>query len=512
MSWWSYNTIRERLGLIHRTVFPGLLRGGILSLLIFGPGVLNAADRESRSSGAGVSFSSSLVQRYLSTERTQTQPVTKFLLGANITGQQTTVTHVRAVLVPCENQIQIDFINSGNVQSTTSGITPDAMVENVGQHQFEITKSAWFDGTSIRTTPAYGIIRASQSPVRVRSSMTAMPLIGPIADRIAWSEVMRRSPEIADAVARDLASDILPQIDVATDSELSHANRKLQSWQQPLFRLLADTNLSLAVRSTSSAAHLWINSSSEAVDSVSSQQLPQFPRPCSEGGYREDIVITISESFANSLLAKAVRPGKVISDRTLGHMERVIAGLSSHSATGTDADNSDAATSLEAEVFSIQMADQNPIQLAFRGGEIDISATIRILTTPGPTSGWHTVHTRLKGTGTAEGEWYLAMQDVSAAEQESAGDSDPPDESPDRLPSESQLRTTGTAWSMLIETAIRSAAEKLSRMPIPRTLRFSETDVRIPSLRLLRIRSSGGQLLITFSAEQAVTEVSSTGN
>jgi hypothetical protein len=65
---------------------------------------------------------------------------------------------------------------------------------------------------------------------------------------------------------------------------------------------------------------------------------------------------------------------------------------------------------------------------------------------------------------------------------------------------------------MLIETAIRSAAEKLSRMPIPRTLQLSETDVRIPSLRLQRIRSSGGQLLISFTAEQAVTGVSSAAN
>lgn len=496
---------------MRRTVRSGLLHGGILSILIFGTGILNAADRESRPSGAGVSFSSSLVQRYLSTERTQTQPVTKYLLGADITGQQTTVTQVRAVLVPCENQIQINFINSGNVQSTTSGITPDAMVENVGQHQFEITKSAWFDGTSIRTTPAFGMIRASQSPVRVRSSMTAMPLIGPVADRIAWSEVMRRSPEIADAVARDLAGDILPQIDVATDSELSRANLRFQSWQQPLSRLLADKNLSMAVRSTSNAAHLWISNLSDAADSISTQQLPQFPPKCSEGGYREDIVVTISESFANSLIAAAVRPGEVISDRTLGQLDKFIARLSMHSASGTDG-NSDTATSMEAEVFSIQLADQNPIRLTFRGGEIDIAATIRILTTPGPTSGWHTVHTRLKGTGTAEGEWYLAMQDVSAAEQETAGVSYFPDTSPDRSNSETQSRTTGTAWSMLIETAIRSAAEKLSRMPIPRTLQLSETDVRIPSLRLQRIRSSGGQLLISFTAEQAVTGVSSAAN
>ncbi len=48
-----------------------------------------------------------------------------------------------------------------------------------------------------------------------------MPLLGPLSDRVAWNEVLRRTPQINQAVAEDVSRDVLPKINRLIDEDFA---------------------------------------------------------------------------------------------------------------------------------------------------------------------------------------------------------------------------------------------------------------------------------------------------
>ena len=152
----------------------------------------------------GFAIRNALMEERFHRTRNEQEAVSKLLMNTNVTGSQSTVTETRLRIVPDEKSLRFELLNSGAVTSQTTGFNSQATVDSIGQHHFEITKPLWFDGKTFLTLPAHGTIRASQTPQRVLSTAGAtMPLLGPLSDRVAWNEVLRRTPQINQAVAED---------------------------------------------------------------------------------------------------------------------------------------------------------------------------------------------------------------------------------------------------------------------------------------------------------------------
>ena len=206
----------------------------------------------------GFAIRNALMEERFHRTRNEQEAVSKLLMNTNVTGSQSTVTETRLRIVPDEKSLRFELLNSGAVTSQTTGFNSQATVDSIGQHHFEITKPLWFDGKTFLTLPAHGTIRASQTPQRVLSTAGAtMPLLGPLSDRVAWNEVLRRTPQINQAVAEDVSRDVLPKINRLIDEDFSRLQKDVTLAQRKIDTIFGSTRLHWSSRSTRDVVSVW---------------------------------------------------------------------------------------------------------------------------------------------------------------------------------------------------------------------------------------------------------------
>ncbi len=182
-----------------------------------------------------LTVSEGFLNRFVAREEQKPGDVHDFILGAQVTGRQTTATNLRLKLLPCENKIRGVLVLNGTTQSQTKGVTPQAMVEVASQQQFTATKEIFFDGQSLSTRHAVVQVNARNQTLGAVTPFSGT-LIGGIADRIAYREAQRRRPE-AEAIARDRVADrVYPEFDNGIDRQLASANDQLGATVRPMLR------------------------------------------------------------------------------------------------------------------------------------------------------------------------------------------------------------------------------------------------------------------------------------
>lgn len=458
----------------------------------------------------------SLIQRVIADQRQQQESISKIILGATVDGCQTTVTDVTADLVADDSRIRVDLINTGYVTSRTRSFNSQAAIDSTGQHQFLITKPFCFDGVRLLTQRCFGTIHASQTPVRVLSSASTIPLIGPVSDQVAWSEVLRRSPEIDRAVAEDLSTDILPKIDRSSDPELAMLSRQLTTLRARADAWLQPEQFRLTARSTDNAAFVWMHSPGNSPDPA-----PTVAADATAGFAVEDddesVVVLISEDLATRIALGRIPRGLKITDLQLNSiLSAVGTGSIGTGNNGTDrtltlmeltarltallsALNPDDVGNPTVGVYSIELPERDSLRVLFRDGEVKFRSKIQIVPRFGPVSGWQTVEARIIGLPLANDQWSPVVTGIS-----------PVDSIPAELDSaaSSATVTAGTAWSQLIQSTTATIVEKLPAVRLPRVVRMPVSDPRLadslsaksnlPDLRLHRIRAENGVLRISF--------------
>lgn len=470
-----------------------------------------------------VVVSARLITTLFESERSQQEPVQKTIFGAQVNGNQSTTTTVRAELAECAEQIRINLQNHGTVTSRTSGITPQALVENSGRHQFQITKPVYFDGQSFRTQRAYGIIQASQVPVRVQSSASGVPIIGPVADRIAWSEVMRMSPQIADAVAKDLSTDILPKVDAATDAELVQLNTTLAETLQITKRFSVLKAHRLRTSSTADSASLSMipRSSNSKSPEIQTAAKPSWQRS-GKSDPADDVVLKFSDTLAESLLLEVLFPGRLITDREMknpgllmtpqkpesrdfGSVPDSTSSRSSPVGANGDGRWTDQGEtsdpefdSASAELFSIQLAEERPVSVAFRNGEIQLSVNFQVILRTGQKSGWHSARVRVEGTNYNKEEWGLRVSDASVVTLKELESEDSEAEKNNASLISGLSSMSDSAWATLIQTSINRMTEPTDQLRFRRNVEIPRKNRAAVRLQLHRIQSEENRLSMTY--------------
>lgn len=175
-----------------------------------------------------------------------------------IAGQQVTATRLCIDLVPSESIAQGRFVLDGNTSSTTSGFSPQGVVNSVGRQQFRASKDILFDGRELSTRHASVSVSAESQNVGAVTKFTGRPL-GPLVERVILSVAEQRQPA-AQAFARQRVIErVYPRFDQEIDDNLARGNQVLKDAVTP--RLESARLLPERIRTRSTDQHLHLAAS-----------------------------------------------------------------------------------------------------------------------------------------------------------------------------------------------------------------------------------------------------------
>ncbi|MBX3438151.1 MAG: hypothetical protein KF861_11720 [Planctomycetaceae bacterium] len=169
----------------------------------------------------------SFLSRLFAREITDSGPIRDCLAGANVYGDQFTVTRLSVDCQPCASNARILMRLNGTVIDHTVGVTRPATVRTEGNHSFEMTKQVDFDGRQFTTrTPAAWV--TPQIAYRGASTVVSgVPVLGSIGSAIALNEAERRRPAAVQFALQRVTRTAAPRFNREVDEKLALANQRL---------------------------------------------------------------------------------------------------------------------------------------------------------------------------------------------------------------------------------------------------------------------------------------------
>jgi len=393
------------------------------------------------------------------------------ILGAAVSGCQTTLTSTTLRLLPSNGCAQFEVVSRGFVTTDTVSNSPQATILGQGQHDFEIIKRVEFDGDRIRTWHPHGWITARETPRQVFSRFDGVPLIGALSNQIARNEVLRRHPQIQDAVAADVARDVLNEINSSVDARLSQLSGQLGQLQRQVADIGPAASLSWDARSTENSLELVGRS-----EVPSSGPVSRLARGAVQLNDDEDIVVVVSEGFATRLASHFVPKGLSMPDTQL--MASLASGTEKILDINTIQTLRPSADS-QASLFSITPRPEDPIRIRFDSGVIETIFHGRVEPRIGFPSDWMTTEFRFTGAYGSEDHWTLRTL--------------PSDES-----EESGTTTTGTIWGNAVSTVSSSIADQVNGVGVSRWIPIELPNLPDQQAQLVQVDCRDGLLRAAF--------------
>ena len=458
--------------------------------------------------------------------REETQPVSKSVMNSNVTGRQSTVTETRLRIIPESRPLQFELQTSGQIRSETTGVNPQALVDSVGQHQFEIIKPMWFDGTIFRTQKSHGTIQALQTPTRVRSvAGTRMPLVAPLGDQLAWNKVMRLQPRINQLVAAEVSKDVVPEIDQVIDQRFRDLGNQWVSLQQTISNALPVFSKSWHAAASRQSVHLWNAARSDTADRRGTQHTGAAGGGFVELQAGEDLAVSLSEDVLTRAIAAVVPTGQTVPDVALPRLKSAIQQTEL-------ADLPTMATQLRQvlkeapALFALEFDERNPVTARCRDGQVDLTFHFRIHPNLGKASEWMSAAVSLTAEGLTRETWTVRVSSVDVRERGTAPSSGiatlfKPDESrpdfvipgaPAPLPAtEAEERSTegtapstpatstpamGSAWTTVVRNSLQTLLQAAEPPRLPLEFSGPEMNAQATRLRMVRLRAEDGRLRV----------------
>lgn len=331
--------------------------------------------------------------------------VRKRLLNTDVSGTQSTRTRTRLRVIPGTRPLKFELETTGEVVSETLGLNAQAVVNSSGQHQFEVLKPLWFDGSRFRTQKCYGTIQASQWPQGVSSTAgRRAPALAPLGDRLAWNQVLLMQPRINRAVAQDLSRDVLPKIDERVEVRFAEVQDRWLRLQSELNGWLPDQRVRWSAQATSGEVQLSAWAGNEPAElSGGTVQVRES----------EDVSLSVSQSalgaICNAVLDRQLERsgGRIITDRQLQGLRRRLQSAAAEVPGG--AGDSDAA------LYSMEFTEREAVGVECVGGVLKLTLRLRIVPRAGQPSDWMLVGLNLQGEICGAGLWRVRVSDVEVS-------------------------------------------------------------------------------------------------
>ncbi|MCA9064914.1 MAG: hypothetical protein KDA96_17700, partial [Planctomycetaceae bacterium] len=317
------------------------------------------------------------------------------------------------------SQLIVDIVCRGHVTSQTTSRTDLVRIEGEGSHDFELTKPVIFDGARFLTRSPHGWIRARQIPQWVAGKLDTDPLIGPLANQMAWSEVHRRRPEVDQAIAQDLAVDVGEQINSRVDAQLRSLTERWRSFQDKLATVHPNpTARWTASHETDTVRLALLNdpdaNPAEARDPATVGSI--FPSLLFGD---DDLVVYVSENMLNDMIASVVPTELVISDTQLQQIASATPATTSNSPPGLQdllqtltqwnmdpAKQTDSAKQTMS-LYAIEFSPSNRPRVTVGQKSLQIQTTFRVLPRFGAPTEWMTVAVPIRGRALDDQEWTI---------------------------------------------------------------------------------------------------------
>lgn len=457
----------------------------------------SVAAQQQTAPGAALTIRSAVLEQLLKDSRSEQQPVSKTLLRSEVTGCQTTLTNSQLHILPNSRPLQFEIRTHGTVSSQTTGVNPQAVVQSLGSHRFEVVKPFWFDGRRFLTRPSHGTIEAWQNPQRVFSiAGTRMPLLAPLTDQVAWNRIRQMQPQINQAVALDLSKDVFPQVDRRVEQEFVRlqdrwlqAQKFLQQWcPEPWLEWSARAREDSVLLTTAPLTDsLTANAPTARRQDPASLDAPRFNSSVmatTELQPTEDIVLTVSDIALTELVATAIPGGSKITDTQLQRLADLLPKLITghpESLTELAAITSDKAA--PATFFTLELPPSQPLIFSCSDGDLQVNFRFRILPLIGSDSGWMTSTLFLRGKRVDSDTWTITVRDTAVS---SSSDGD------------SSTVSTGTVWPTLVRTRIQSMLAATQEPALPTQLPLQLGGLPAARLTLQQADSRNGKMRIAF--------------
>jgi hypothetical protein len=319
-----------------------------------------------RSTGpANLRFSvgESFLNRIIAQERVEPGPVRDNVLGAQVTGRQTTISRLRVDLLPSNEQARISLLLNGDVQTLTTGVTPQAMIDTAGQQQFSAMKDVYFDGEKFSTRHATVYIRANNQTIGATTAFSGT-MFGGLADRIAY-RVAERQKSAGEAVARDrLAERLFPTFDGEVDEKLAQANRQLE----PIRRWLDSVKLLPSTQS------VWTTDSQLTYEGyVGDDKAASTLAPVDQVEGDIGLRVSIHEGLVNTFISRTGLKGLKTTDKKLRELEKSFLSAAGQTVPADDDVNTGGLVppgGTEGIVTDIEFDDVDPLTVRYERDQV----------------------------------------------------------------------------------------------------------------------------------------------
>lgn len=256
-----------------------------------------------------IAIPESMLNRLLTEDRHDTGSVNDVIANAEVVGRQRTVTRVQVDCRPSELFAEIHLVLTGTVQSDTLGLTRQAAVNTLGQHDVVAIKPVMFDGHQITTKRAKVWVDVRNHHVAASTPLDGVPLLNAIARSMAITGAEQRR-EVADSeTAARLSDRIGPEFNREADRKLARFNR---SWRDQWKSQLADWWPS-QISPSSTESHLLLSAAWSDVAELNASTTNLETHTLDNNL----VTLRVHESVLNAGLRKLDLAGKTISEREL---------------------------------------------------------------------------------------------------------------------------------------------------------------------------------------------------
>jgi len=312
-----------------------------------------------------LSISETLMARLISNHRTESGRVADCILGAWVTGTQTTNVHVSVDIQPSKTTAKFDLKLDGNTKSDTVAQKDPATVWTTGNHYFWIDKAFEFNGASITTSPSRFSVDTNSRTLGFRTKFDGIPLFGGLVRSMARQQIADSKPKSEAETAKRLRKDAVPKFDTEASNRFGTLDTDLQ---KSLAALEAKGVAPDSISARSSNTHVAVSSRTIGAAFLGGSVQP-VTTLSTEGG-----CFQVHESTLNALLDALAFHGRIIPDDQLTpEIEKALSALlqrevklsNAEQPAKTEEDPDQKATS-----FVFSKAD--PLRVRFDHGELTL--------------------------------------------------------------------------------------------------------------------------------------------
>ncbi len=310
--------------------------------------------------------SEEMLSRLISDYRSESGSIADCIMGAWVTGSQTTTVDVRADIQPSLTTAKFDLNVSGNTQSNTRAQKSPATVWTNGNHYFWMNRSVYFDGNYISATPASFSADTNSRTVGLATEYDGIPIVRRIVRKIASQKIAESKPQ-SDALTADrLREEALPKFQSETDTQLANGN---STWTKMIDSLGRRGVAPDSISARSSNTHIAVSSRTIGVARLGGSVQP--PSALNARG----AAAQIHESALNNSIDALGFQGRDIPEKDfVTELEAALSDLFQREVKLTNGEPAPVTEGEEAEPPTIFLFSKtDPIRVRFDKGQIILS-------------------------------------------------------------------------------------------------------------------------------------------